>query len=330
MSVIPVTLFLMIPVLLLLALIPLCIGIYVYRDARRRHMNAILWVLVAILAPALIGFIIYLLVRSNDGDWQCPQCSTPVQPQFTVCPQCGARLRPTCPSCSAAVEPGWKICPHCASPLPNDLEPVVPPIRRRDKALWKILLLVILIPLFLFGLFILAFTQATSGGSSSYREVTLEEYYDENLLSEAELATVEEWISTLPQDADHVYALMYEHVLPERSDDRNDYYYLLYVPGGGNASQSSFGYSAGLFHDSIKLSLDGCSGQDGLYCLATTAREQAPGLKILRNGQTLTADITEVPFNPTVYTIFSDQVLPEDYPGYRDLYVDAQVDAVQQ
>lgn len=41
---------------------PIMIGIYVYRDAQSRSMNATLWTLVAVFAPGLIGLIIYLLV----------------------------------------------------------------------------------------------------------------------------------------------------------------------------------------------------------------------------------------------------------------------------
>ena len=36
------------------------IGVYVYRDAVKRNMNAVLWTLVSVFAPYLVGFIIYL------------------------------------------------------------------------------------------------------------------------------------------------------------------------------------------------------------------------------------------------------------------------------
>ena len=54
------------------AFLPLVIGVYVYRDAKRRNMNAPLWTIIAILAPSLIGFIIYLLVRGNYSNLKCP------------------------------------------------------------------------------------------------------------------------------------------------------------------------------------------------------------------------------------------------------------------
>ena len=40
------------------------IGVYVYRDARNRGLNAVLWTLIALLAPSLVGFIIYLYFHS--------------------------------------------------------------------------------------------------------------------------------------------------------------------------------------------------------------------------------------------------------------------------
>ena len=52
-------------VLVALLTVPVLIGVYVYRDSRRRGMNAALWTLIAVAAPALIGFIIYLLDRKS-------------------------------------------------------------------------------------------------------------------------------------------------------------------------------------------------------------------------------------------------------------------------
>lgn len=83
-----------------------CLGIYVYRDAKSRGMNAPLWTLIAVLAPVFVGLIIYLLVRGSYSDLKCPNCAAPVTEQFR-----------SCPSCAAPVEPDWKVCPHCGNPL---------------------------------------------------------------------------------------------------------------------------------------------------------------------------------------------------------------------
>lgn len=140
----------------LIILIP--IGIYVYRDAKRRGMNAVLWTLVAVVAPGLIGFIIYLLVRRNDPDLQCPQCAGPVAEQYVVCPHCGAKLRPACPNCAYPVEPGWKVCPRCAAPLDGVELRCTPPQQRRDKALSRIMIALIAVPAVLIVLIAVALT----------------------------------------------------------------------------------------------------------------------------------------------------------------------------
>lgn len=64
-------------VLVLIILLPFIVGFFVYRDARQRNMNAILWALVAALAPAFIGLIVYLLVRGNYMNLQMPTVQHP-------------------------------------------------------------------------------------------------------------------------------------------------------------------------------------------------------------------------------------------------------------
>jgi RNA polymerase subunit RPABC4/transcription elongation factor Spt4 len=92
---------------------------YVYKDAKRRDMNAGLWtLLVLILSPAylLIGLIIYLLVR-EPLPYPCPQCSTTVNARFNFCPICKYNLHPVCPNCQREVSDNDKFCPYCATEL---------------------------------------------------------------------------------------------------------------------------------------------------------------------------------------------------------------------
>jgi len=44
------------------------IGIYVYKDAKARNMDAVLWTLIALLSPYCVGLIIYLVTRSKKID----------------------------------------------------------------------------------------------------------------------------------------------------------------------------------------------------------------------------------------------------------------------
>ena len=59
----------------LFALWLLAVG-YVYGDARRRTMRPVLWVLVTILAPNLLGFLFYFALR---------------QPIAAICANCGQK-----------------------------------------------------------------------------------------------------------------------------------------------------------------------------------------------------------------------------------------------
>jgi ABC-type Fe3+ transport system permease subunit len=92
---------------------------YVYRDARRRSMNAPLWtLLVFILAPSslIIGLIIYLLVR-EPLPYPCPRCASLVGPRFNFCSSCKCDLHPSCPNCKQEIAETDKFCPNCAQEL---------------------------------------------------------------------------------------------------------------------------------------------------------------------------------------------------------------------
>lgn len=311
--------------MIIVVMLPLLIGVYVYRDAKRRGMNAVLWTLIAILAPSLIGFIIYLLVRGNYSNLKCPRCDATVTEQYVVCPKCGAKLKPSCPNCSTPVEPDWTVCPKCAQPLPEMQNDIVMPVRPKDKTLWKILAAIVIIPVVLLLVLGISFSAATGGGSSSLREVTFDEYYADQEVPEDTKEYVQAWLDEIypSQDLNHAYALMYEKTYePARSDGRNDYYYLIYIPGGGSANQRGFGYSSGLFSDSLKLELTGSSNQDGLYCMATTSKKGGPKLKVTVDGRKLDAVVTEVDFNPTLFTIASEYDYNTLTNAAGDLYIE--------
>ena len=57
--------------LLIFILIPftvlICIVIWVYRDAKKRNLNAAVWVLIVWIIPFFIGFIYYLLFRKKHN-----------------------------------------------------------------------------------------------------------------------------------------------------------------------------------------------------------------------------------------------------------------------
>lgn len=280
------------PIMLVVLCVPILIGVYVYRDAERRGMNGLLWALVAVFVPLLIGLIIYLLVRGNYSELKCPRCSAPVKEEYTVCPSCGAKLRPSCPNCSAPVEPDWKVCPKCAQPLPEVENDVTPPVRSKDRTLGKVLFVIILVPVLLIALAIFSLTAVTGGGAASLGQISFDSYFEEQDDSEISEA-VEKWIDSFDGNTDHAYALMYE----EAGDDENIYYALVYVPGAGDSHSTGFGPSSGLWGTTLRLELERTGNSGSLYCVKSSAKH-APDLKITVDGQKIKCDITMVDFNP--------------------------------
>jgi len=72
----------------LLFIVPILVGIYVFRDSTKRGMNAALWTLIAMCVPSLLGLIIYLLVRNKYSVLTCPSCHTRIEESFVICPHC--------------------------------------------------------------------------------------------------------------------------------------------------------------------------------------------------------------------------------------------------
>lgn len=61
----------LIPTLLLLLLffaIPIFVGFYVYKDASSHGMKAILWALLSIVTPGLLGLVLYFIARTSRND----------------------------------------------------------------------------------------------------------------------------------------------------------------------------------------------------------------------------------------------------------------------
>jgi len=89
---------------------------YVYADAARRGMNALLWTLLAIFIPSAVGIILYFVLR-DPISVPCPSCGTPARKGHAFCASCGTAVRSACAQCRQAIEPGWRNCPSCGASL---------------------------------------------------------------------------------------------------------------------------------------------------------------------------------------------------------------------
>jgi rRNA maturation endonuclease Nob1 len=54
-------------------------------------------------------------VVETDADFAsaCPQCATPLEAEFIMCPSCGYSVVSSCPGCRKTLSQEWKFCPYC-------------------------------------------------------------------------------------------------------------------------------------------------------------------------------------------------------------------------
>ena len=65
----------------------LCVG-FVYADARRRAMRPLLWAVLVIVFPHLLGFLLYFVLRQPLAAF-CAHCGQIVSPAQRFCSWCG-------------------------------------------------------------------------------------------------------------------------------------------------------------------------------------------------------------------------------------------------
>ena len=305
--------FAVIPILLCMMLVlisPIIIGVYVYRNAKQRGMNAALWTLIAVITPTFIGFIIFLLVRGNYSDLRCPACATRVTEQYVVCPKCGAKLKASCSNCGDPVEHDWKVCPKCASALPEQSSNnYTPPVRNKDTALGKILLLVIIIPIVLIVLVaVLGYTRTNGSISTmSSGQMRASDYRD--------FPEVVAWLGKCDGDSSKTYALRFQ----SGYDEQKQTHYLIYLPSVNGLDNVSISNSSGLFrlyaevkvierpggsydgsyNESYGANLDNSQDKMELIYISHFANKHA-GLKLYINGKKTDCEITDVDFSPAL------------------------------
>ena len=217
--------------MMLVVLVPVMIGVYVYRDSSARGMNAVLWTLIAVLGPVFTGLLIYLIVRADSNDNRCPKCSKSVKTTFSVCPYCGASLKEHCCSCNFTLEPGWVRCPNCGDEIPVQQRTgstASAAEEKSDRGLKGILLMVIAVPVLLCVLMIvsiLLFNIRTSGGYSS---MFMEQMLVSDLQQEGTSEEVSQWVESCDAKGEGIYVLTCE----ENSGDQTRTKFILYRNDG--------------------------------------------------------------------------------------------------
>ncbi|GAA0715778.1 hypothetical protein GCM10008904_32980 [Paraclostridium ghonii] len=65
------------------------LGLWTYRDAKNRGLNAKLWTLIVLLVPNLIGLLIYFLVGRKSTMIKCLNCCNDTPKSSKYCMNCG-------------------------------------------------------------------------------------------------------------------------------------------------------------------------------------------------------------------------------------------------
>ncbi|MCQ2420160.1 MAG: zinc ribbon domain-containing protein [Clostridia bacterium] len=253
--------------------VSLTIGFCVYRDAKRRGMNAGLWALIAAVAPALIGLIAYYVAGQNHPDLRCPNCDAPVQEQSSVCPKCGQTLN--------GVQKGVRS-----------------PVRKKDTSIPRFFAIIFL-TLILIGMVVLPILSAVSGsgGEAIYRETAIDTYFASMEQTPAQAAAAEKvrtWLDSLEPEMHHAYALQYD----SHTEAGNEHYFLICVPGAAERSLSGFSQSDGLFGSKLSLILRSTGKGDALFTVMSPAK-RVSHLEIILDDRQIPCEISAVDFNPT-------------------------------
>ena len=289
-------------------IVPILIGVYVYRDANRRGMNAVMWTLIALLAPSMLGFIIYLLVRSSYSDLECPKCGTTIKEEYVLCPKCGAKLRPFCPNCSAPVEPDWKVCPRCAASLEEIAQDVVVPTRKKDKSLGVILLLVILIPVILIIAFVGLFTFQMAGTTGPTGGTSIYAVNPDAYIAEMQSDEIAAWYQNCNDNR--------VHILSYGNEDEDSVYYLMYLPGLRDTREIDFDNNEGFFRNILEIEYDveGRNTGEYLILVACTGNDKAKKLQITCDDKKMDC-VTESTITEIIIPENAELIAAEHYSG---------------
>lgn len=69
------------------------LGVWTYRDAKSRGLQAGMWTAIVVLTPNLLGILIYFLIGRKQQKTPCPDCGSATDPGKAYCPSCGTYIR---------------------------------------------------------------------------------------------------------------------------------------------------------------------------------------------------------------------------------------------
>lgn len=85
------------PIILLIIIFgaQIFLAIWTYTDAKNRNLNAILWTVLVLFVPNLLGLLLYFLVGRTSPAVICCNCGVKIPATSKFCPNCGAEVSNT-------------------------------------------------------------------------------------------------------------------------------------------------------------------------------------------------------------------------------------------
>jgi len=84
------------------------VGIWVYRDAKKKGLPAVMWAVAATLLPGLVGLLIYIVYRADKKPtMKCRSCEKDIEWGVGFCPYCGYQSPPPDKPFKAAKPSKW-------------------------------------------------------------------------------------------------------------------------------------------------------------------------------------------------------------------------------
>lgn len=193
-------------VLIIMLIIMVAAAIFVYRDAKKRGMNAVVWALVAFFGPFLVGVIIYIICRTPLTDLRCSKCGAGLTESANECPECKSPVLTECPQCQFPVQKGWKSCPKCGGELLDDY---TQPIRtyKKESGMGPIIALVVVLVIVLLlgvaaitGVRVFYSSSVSYGGSEGLYNISEEDMKENEAITK--------WISKSNDSKKNIHVLL--------------------------------------------------------------------------------------------------------------------------
>ncbi len=96
--------------------------VWMYKDARARDANPLLWTVALALGALFIhwifphvGALVYLIFRPKGKLGRCPHCGSGHLDWLAECPKCHGALKKDCPRCHESVPYAARTCPECGA-----------------------------------------------------------------------------------------------------------------------------------------------------------------------------------------------------------------------